>query len=136
MFSAIHEGGHAIFQQNADPSLHGTDADDCCYMGVHESQSRFYENILGRRRSFWVPVYSKIQELLPDLKQVSLDEFVDEINHVRNSFIRTEADEVTYCLHILIRYEIEQEIFRNHRKVAELPALWNQKMQEYLFVTP
>jgi len=105
-------------------------------MGIHESQSRFFENMLARRRSFWVPIYPKIQELLPDLKQVSLEEFVDEINHVRNSFIRTEADEVTYCLHILIRYEIEQEIFRNHRKAEELPALWNQKMKEYLFITP
>ena len=136
MFSAIHEGGHAVFDQNSDSALKDTEAESCRYMGVHESQSRFFENILGRRRSFWVPVYPKIQELLPALKNVSLDEFVDDINYVHNSFIRTEADEVTYCLHIIIRYEIEQEIFRNHRKVEELPALWNKKMQDYLFITP
>ena len=136
MFSGIHEGGHAIFEQNVDPALKGTAADDCTYMGVHESQSRFFENILGRRRSFWVPVYPKIQELLPDLKKVSLDEFVAEINHVHSSFIRTEADEVTYCLHIILRYEVEQEIFQNHAKVEDLPSVWNQKMQDYLFITP
>ena len=136
MFSAIHEGGHAIFEQNVDPALEGTAADDCCYMGIHESQSRFFENILGRRKSFWIPVYSQIQELLPDLKQISLDEFVSEVNHVQNSFIRTQADEVTYCLHIILRYEMEQEIFRNHASVDSLPALWNEKMQKYLNLTP
>ena len=136
MFSAIHEGGHAIFEQNVDERLKGTEADDCCYMGVHESQSRFFENILGRRKAFWIPIYGQIQELLPDLKKVSLDEFVDEINHVRCSFIRTAADEVTYCLHIILRYEMELEIFRNHRKADELPQLWNSKMQEYLHLTP
>ncbi|MFQ9393662.1 MAG: hypothetical protein ACLR2E_05160 [Lachnospiraceae bacterium] len=71
MFSAIHEGGHAIFEQNVDPALTGTAADDCCYMGVHESQSRFYENILGRNRNFWIPIYNKVQELLPELKRFS-----------------------------------------------------------------
>ena len=136
MFSAIHEGGHAIFEQNVDPALEGTAADDCCYMGIHESQSRFFENILGRRKSFWIPVYSQIQELLPDLKQISLDEFVSEVNHVQNSFIRTQADEVTYCLHIILRYEMEQEIFRNHASIDSLPALWNEKMQKYLNLTP
>lgn len=90
--------------------LTGTAADDCCYMGVHESQSRFYENILGRNRNFWIPIYNKVQELLPELKRFSLDEFIRECNHIQASFIRTEADEVTYCMHILIRYEIEQAI--------------------------
>ena len=136
MFSAIHEGGHAIFEQNVDPALTGTAADDCCYMGVHESQSRFYENILGRNRNFWVPIYNKVQELLPELKRFSLDEFIRECNHIQASFIRTEADEVTYCMHILIRYEIEQAIFRDHVPASELPALWNQKYQEYLGITP
>ena len=136
MFSAIHEGGHAVFQQNARPDLEGTPAADCHYMGIHESQSRFFENILGRNKNFWLPVYPKIQELMPALKEVSLEEFYREINHIRKSFIRTEADEVTYCLHIIIRYEIEQAIFRDHVSVSELPALWNKKMQEYLQVIP
>ena len=136
MFSAIHEGGHAIFEQNVNPALSGTPADDCRYMGIHESQSRFFENVLGRNRNFWLPVYEQIQELLPDLKKVSLDDFYREINHVQGSLIRTEADEVTYGLHIIIRYEIEQAIFRDHVPVSELPALWNRKMQDYLQVTP
>ena len=136
MFSAIHEGGHAIFEQNVNPDYDGTVAGSCCYMGVHESQSRFYENILGRNKNFWVPIYDKIQDLLPVYKNISLDEFYKEINHVRNSFIRTDADEVTYCLHIIIRYEIEKAIFRDGVKAAELPKLWNEKMQEYLGITP
>ncbi len=136
MFTSIHEGGHAIFEQNVDPSFKGTAADDCRYMGLHESQSRFFENILGRRKAFWIPVYEKIQHLLPDLAKFSLDDFVSEINHVKRSYIRTSADEVTYCLHVILRYEMEQEIFRNHRSVQELPALWNEKMEKYLNLTP
>lgn len=136
IFSAIHEGGHGIFEQNVNPALSGTPADDCRYMGVHESQSRFYENILGRNKNFWLPIYPRIQELLPPLKEISLDEFYREINRVQASLIRTEADELTYGLHIIIRYEIEQTIFRDHVPVCELPALWNQKMQEYLHITP
>ena len=73
---------------------------------------------------------------LPQFKEISLDEFYREINHVRNSFIRTEADEVTYCFHIILRYEMEKAIFRDNVAVEDLPALWNQKMQEYLQITP
>jgi carboxypeptidase Taq len=136
MFSAIHEGGHAIFEQNVNPKLDHTVAGSCCYMGLHESQSRFYENVLARNENFWIPIYEKIQELLPGLSDVSCEEFVREVNHVRNSYIRTEADEVTYCFHIIIRYEIEKAIFRDGVSVEELPKLWNAKMQEYLKITP
>lgn len=136
MFSAIHEGGHAIFEQNVNPDYDETVAGSCEYLGIHESQSRFYENILGRRKSFWVPIYEKVLKELPELSDISIDEFVKEINHVRNSFIRTEADEVTYCLHIILRYEIEKAIFRDNVPVSELPALWNRKMQELLLITP
>lgn len=136
IFSAIHEGGHAIFEQNVNPEFDGTVAGSCSYMGIHESQSRFYENILGRNKNFWLPIYDKLGELLPKYKEITLDEFYREINHVRNSFIRTEADELTYCLHIIIRYEIEKAIFRENVGVEQLPELWNQKMQEYLQITP
>ena len=136
MFSAIHEGGHAIFEQNVNPEYDGTVAGSCRYMGLHESQSRFYENVLGRNKNFWLPIYEKLGELLPQFKEITLDEFYREINHVRNSFIRTEADELTYCFHIIIRYEIEKAIFRDGVEVEELPALWNKKMQEYLKITP
>lgn len=136
MFSAIHEGGHAIFEQQVNPDYDGTVAGSCCYMGIHESQSRFYENILGRNKNFWLPIYEKLGALLPQFQEISLEEFYQEINHVRNSFIRVDADEVTYCLHIIIRYEIEKAIFRDHVSVDELPDLWNAKMQEYLQITP
>ena len=136
MFSAIHEGGHAIFEQNVNPEFDGTVAGSCSYMGIHESQSRFYENILGRNKNFWVPIYDQVRELLPKLKEISLDEFYREINHVRNSLIRIEADELTYCFHIILRYEMERAIFTDHVPVEELPGLWNRKMQEYLEITP
>ena len=136
MFSAIHEGGHGIFEQNVNPEYDNTVAGSCCYMGIHESQSRFYENILDRNKNFWFPIYDKLGELLPQFREISLDDFYREINHVRNSFIRTEADEVTYCFHIILRYEMEKAIFRDGVSVEELPTLWNQKMQEYLQITP
>lgn len=136
IYSAIHEGGHAIFEQNINPKLDDTVAGSCGYMGVHESQSRFYENILGRNINFWKPIYPEVQKILTGLSDVSLEEFVQEANHVRNSLIRTEADEVTYCLHIIVRYEIEKAIFREGVGVDKLPELWNQKMEEYLGVVP
>lgn len=136
IFSAIHEGGHGIFEQNVNPDFDGTVASGCIHMGIHESQSRFYENILGRRKSFWLPIYAKMGELLPGFAKIPLDDFYREINHVKNSFIRTEADEVTYCLHIILRYEMEKAIFRDNVPVEALPGLWNRKMQEYLHITP
>lgn len=136
IFSAIHEGGHAIFEQNVNPDYDGSVAGSCQYMGIHESQSRFYENILGRNKNFWVPIYDKLGELLPQFKDITLDEFYNRINRVDNSLIRIEADEVTYCFHIILRYEMEKAIFCDHVKVEELPGLWNQKMEEYLQVTP
>jgi len=136
IYSAIHEGGHAIYEQNVNPDYDNTVAGSCRFMGLHESQSRFYENILGRNKNFWLPIYDKLGELLPQFKDITLDEFYREVNHVRNSFIRTESDEVTYMFHIIIRYEIEKAIFRDGVDVEELPALWNQKMQEYLGITP
>ena len=136
MFSAIHEGGHAIFEQNVNPEYDNPVAGSCCYMGVHESQSRFYENILGRNINFWKPIYEKLGELLPQFKNVTLEAFEREINRVENSMVRTEADEVTYCFHIILRYEMEKAIFYDHVPVEKLPELWNQKMQEYLHITP
>ncbi len=136
MFSAIHEGGHAIFDQNVNALFDGTVAHSCENMGIHESQSRFYENILGRNKNFWLPIYGQIQDLLPAYRDLPLDDFMSEVNHVKRSLIRTEADEVTYCLHIIIRYELEKEIFSGHVAVSDLPELWNQKMKDYLGIVP
>ncbi len=136
IFSAVHEGGHAIFEQNVNPEYDNTVAGSCGYMGLHESQSRFYENILGRNKNFWLPIYDKLGELLPAFQEIPLETFYQEINHVQNSFIRVNADEVTYCFHIILRYEMEKAIFRDHVAVNDLPSLWNQKMQDYLQITP
>ncbi|MCD8338159.1 MAG: carboxypeptidase M32 [Lachnospiraceae bacterium] len=136
MFSAIHEGGHAIFGQNIDPAYEGTALEQVNMMGLHESQSRFFENILGRRISFWKPIYGKLGELLPQFRKIPQETFCRAINDVHPSLIRTEADEVTYCLHIILRYEMEKAIFRDNVPVDELPQLWNDKMEELLGIRP
>lgn len=136
MFSAIHEGGHAIFGQSIDPIYADTAVWQVNMMGLHESQSRFYENILGRNPNFWTPIYGQICELLPQFKEVTPETFACAINDVHPSMIRTEADEVTYCLHIILRYEIERAIFRDEVSVDQLPALWNDKMEELLGIRP
>lgn len=136
MFSAIHEGGHAIFEQNIGKEYIGTSAEEINLMGLHESQSRFFENILGRNKNFWAPIYGDICDILPPLKNVPLDTFVKAINDVHPSFIRTDADEVTYCMHVILRYEMEKAIFRDHVPTAKLPALWNKKMEELLGICP
>ena len=101
-------------------------------MGLHESQSRFYENILGRNPNFWIPVYDKLEEFLPDFRKIPFDTFCKAINFVQPSMIRIDADEVTYCLHIILRYEIERAIFNDEVTTEELPELWNDKMEELL----
>lgn len=136
MFSAIHEGGHAIFGQNIDPAYENTSVMQVNMMGLHESQSRFYENILGRNVNFWKPIYGKLGELLPQFREIPLETFCRAINYVQPSLIRTEADEVTYCLHIILRYEIERAIFRDEVTTEELPKLWNDKMEELLGIRP
>ena len=106
-------------------------------MGMHESQSRFYENIIGRSKAFWEPIYGKLVETFQEqLSDIPLDQFVQAVNHVEPSLIRTEADELTYCLHIMIRYELEKLIFEGKAEVADLPELWNKLYEEYLGVTP
>lgn len=131
----IHEGGHGIFEQNIDKSLyHYTITEIENLYGLHESQSRFYENILGRNINFWLPIYDDIKKMLN--LNISIDEFVSLLNNPKLGLIRTEADELTYCLHIIVRYEIEREIFNNNLSVDNLPKLWNDKMQEYLGIVP
>ncbi len=136
MFSAIHEGGHAIFEQNISDKYIGTAVEQINLMGLHESQSRFYENMLGRNKNFWIPVYDKITEIHPQLKKVPLDVFMQAVNVVRPSLIRVDADEVTYCMHIILRYEMEKAIFIDNVPTKDLQKLWNKKMVELLGVRP
>jgi len=133
IFAAIHELGHALYEQQIDEIFDMTNLKSGASMGIHESQSRFYENILGRSREFWTVHLPKMRALFPtQLKDVTLDDFYRGINKVEETFIRVEADELTYPLHILLRYEIERSIFNDNLPVDELPKVWNEKMGEYL----
>ncbi len=128
--TVIHEGGHGIFEQSIGPNISQYLTYDINKYALHESQSRFYENILGRNKNFWVPIYD---ELKPKLKlNISLNEFIKYLNNAHPSLVRTEADELTYCLHIIMRYEIERMLFKGEITASELPAIWNQKTKEYL----
>lgn len=137
IFSAIHETGHALYEMGVEDALSGTPAGTGISMGMHESQSRFYENMIGRSKEFWEPLFPKLQATYPDeLSDVTLDAFLAAINKAEPGPIRIEADELTYPLHILIRYELEKELFSGSCKVSDLPKLWNQKYTEYLGITP
>ena len=137
MYSIIHEGGHALFDQNQlqanfDHFIIGGKT-----LGMHESVSRFYENRIGRSEAFAQFVYPKVCECFPEaMEGVSQEDFYLALNAVQPSLIRTEADEFTYTFHIIIRYEIEKALFAGEIKVEDIPALWNQKYQEYLGVCP
>ncbi len=128
--TVIHEGGHGIFEQSVGKNLTKYPIYDIWKYALHESQSRFYENILGRNINFWLPIYDELKEKLK--LQIDVEDFVSFLNKPEPSFIRTEADELTYCLHIILRYEIEKDLFTGKITTEELPTIWNQKMQEYL----
>lgn len=137
MFSVIHEGGHALYEMGVDDALTLTPVGGGTSMGVHESQSRFYENVLGRSEAFWKPLFEKLQSTYPDaLSDVDLTQFIRGINKAEPGPVRTEADELTYPLHIIIRYEIEKMLMEDMVSVEELPRVWNEKYEEYLGIIP
>lgn len=137
IFSAIHETGHAIYEMNVSDELTQTIIGGGASCGMHESQSRFFENIIGKSHAFWEYVYPKLVATFPEqLKDVSLDEFLIGINKSAPSPVRIEADELTYTFHIIIRYEIEKMIFQNKVKVENLSKVWNKKYKEYLGIIP
>jgi carboxypeptidase Taq len=135
IFSTLHEGGHALFMQNEPEELYENHAANAMSNAMHECISRFYENLIGRSEAFIRFVYPKLQEISGDmLSDVSEQELYEAINIARPSLIRTEADELTYCLHILVRYELEKAFINGEIGVDDIPALWNQKYKEYLGV--
>lgn len=137
LFGTIHECGHAMYEQNIAPELEGTFLATGTSMGIHESQSRFWENIVGRSYEFWTRYYDELRAQFPgQFEGVSLDEFYKAINIAEASLIRTEADELTYNLHIMIRYEIERDLINGNIEVKDLPVIWEQKMEEYLGIKP
>jgi len=133
IFSVLHEVGHAIYDQNLNQEWIYQPVGSSCSSGFHESQSRFVENIIGRSREFWTYFLPKLKEITGNvLADEELDPFVHAINQVKPSKIRIEADEVTYGLHIIIRFNIESNLFADKITVKELPEIWNQKYNEYL----
>src|SRR5690606_15017107 len=137
VFGTIHECGHALYEQNIDASLNGLPLSTGASMGIHESQSLFYENIIGRNESFWKHHYAILQKHSPEqFGDVPAEEFLKAINFSEPSLIRIEADELTYPLHIMIRYEIEREIFNGDLQAEDLPRVWNEKYEEYLGIRP
>jgi carboxypeptidase Taq len=136
IFSIIHEYGHALYALHVDEKMEGLNVSKAMTSGMHESQSRFLENYIGKRKSFWVNNYSSLQELFAQLKDVSLDEFIKMINISTPSLIRTEADELTYPLHILIRYELEKEMINGEVDYDTLNVLWADKYEQYLGIRP
>ena len=137
LFSTLHEGGHALYEQGIDPALDRTPLANGASLAVHESQSRLWENLVGRSRAFWEYFYPRLQETFPtQLGNVSLDAFYKGINKVQPSLIRVEADEATYNLHIMLRLDIEIALMEGSLEVKDLPEAWNARMQEYLGLTP
>jgi carboxypeptidase Taq len=132
LFSTLHEAGHAIFEQNINPAYSGTPLAWIHNMALHESQSRFYENMIGRHPAFWEQYYPDLQHLLPLLGAYQEKDFYEFITHPEVQPIRIEADELTYPIHCLIRYEIEKMIFNEGLKVDQIPAVWNALVEEYL----
>ena len=137
LFSTLHEAGHGMYEQGVDAKLEGTLLARGTSLGMHESQSRLWENQIGRSLPFWRRFYPSLQTAFPDvLRKVTLEQFYHGINKVTASPIRVESDEVTYNLHIMLRFEIEQLLIEKAVTVAELPDLWRAKMQQYLGIEP
>jgi carboxypeptidase Taq len=137
LFASIHEAGHGMYEQGFDRIFDRTLLSNSASMGAHESQSRMWENIVGRSRGFWVFWLPRLKQRFPvQLEGVSVEAFYRAINRVEPSLIRVEADEVTYNLHIMLRFEIENLLLEGQVKLAELPELWNAKMEEYLGIRP
>jgi len=134
VFSVLHESGHALYEQNLNPQWQYQPVGSTCSFGIHESQSRFYENVIGRSKEFWMDLLPKIKQTAPSLGSLQLEPFIQAINRVERSKIRIEADEVTYSLHIIIRFELERDLFSDKISIGELPEVWNQKYEDYLGV--
>jgi carboxypeptidase Taq len=137
LFGTLHEAGHGIYEQGLDPQHYGTPAGSAASLGIHESQSRMWENFVGRGRPFWEHFFPRARQVfLRTLRDVSLDDFVFAINDVRPSFIRVEADEATYNMHIILRFELEQALVSGDLQPADVPAAWNERFRKSFDLTP
>jgi len=136
-FGILHEVGHGLYEQGLDPEHYGTPMGEAVSLGIHESQSRLWENAVARSRPFWTYWFPMARRIFHEaLSDVSLDAFHTAVNHVGPSLIRVQADELTYNLHIIVRFELEQALLSGDLAVADLPAAWNQKYEEVLGLKP
>ncbi|TWT32396.1 Thermostable carboxypeptidase 1 [Posidoniimonas corsicana] len=135
-FSILHEAGHGIYEQGLPADQFGLPTGEAVSLGIHESQSRMWENLVGRSRAYWEHTLPKLQQQFESARGVGLDEFYFAVNDSRPSLIRTESDEATYNLHIIVRFELEQSLLTGDLPVGDLPAAWNEKYQTYLGVAP
>ncbi len=137
IWSTIHEGGHGLYEQGLLTNHYGLPSGEYVSLGIHESQSRIWENNLGRGKHWWEFIYPKLQRTFSEqLSNVSLDAFYKAINKVEPSLIRTSSDELTYHVHVMIRYEIEKALLEGQVEVEDLEDVWNEKYTDYLGVTP
>jgi len=137
LFGSIHECGHALYEMGFKEEIHDNILADGCSMGIHESQSRMWENMVGRSKEFWKYWYPKLGKSFPgNFKGISLEDFHRSINTVQPSLIRVDADEVTYGMHVILRFELERDIIEGKVNVSELPEIWNSKMEDLLGITP
>jgi carboxypeptidase Taq len=137
LFGILHEAGHGIYEQGLPAEHFGTPLGTFASLGIHESQSRLWENQVGRGRPFWEHFFPRAQKTFPEaLGDVSLDDFLFAVNDVRPSFIRVEADEATYNMHVILRFELEQALISGDLKAADVPAAWNEKFQSSFGLTP
>lgn len=131
-FGVLHEAGHGIYEQNLKTEEFGLPTGEACSLGIHESQSRMWENFVGRSLAFWQHFFPEARKAFPEaLGKVSVDDFYFAVNDVRPSFIRVEADEITYNLHIMLRFEMELALIRGDLKAADAPAAWNEKFKHF-----
>lgn len=136
-FGTLHESGHGLYEQGLMPDAFGTPLGSACSLGIHESQSRMWENLVGRSRAFWEHFYGRTQTAFPEaLGQTPLDDFHFAINAVTPSFIRVEADEVTYNLHIMLRFDLERDLIAGRIAPADVPEVWNDRFQADFGITP
>lgn len=136
IMGSLHEAGHGMYEQGSPAAWDRTPLAGGVSLGLHESQSRTWENIVGRSREFWNHFYPDLQETFPELRGYDVDRFYRAINKVKPSFIRVEADELTYNLHVMTRFEIECDVLQGKLAVRDMPEAWNAKYTEYLGITP
>jgi carboxypeptidase Taq len=135
LFSTMHEYGHGLYNHQLPAALRRLPTGQPCSLGIHESQSRLWENLVGRSEPFWRFFYPRLQETYPEqLGAVARERFVAAVNRVEPSFIRIEADEVTYGMHVMLRFELEQDIVNGRVELRDLPQVWNERMWDYLGV--